>query len=206
MQLWWLRRPHATAHPHPSCGDFEVEPGAFVARQPLPRKSSRDMCLQRRLVLAESRVAINPVQRLLRRDHQLGGEAAEVRRELGDHLDHRPAHALLVSILARFEPLAVVVALERTEETYRLFREVRTHACLIDPDLEYCVGFRLINTVHSHAVFMTKGKHEKREKREQKNFLSLVHRHAAFRTKVKQEEREQKRFFSRFSRFSCSSR
>src|SRR5262245_41601658 len=101
-----------------------------MTRKTLPRKPRGHMRFQWRLVLAESRVSVNPVHRFLRRGDELGREATKVRRELRDHVHHRPADALVVMILPRLEPLAVVVAFKRTKEANCLRRKVRTHLAI----------------------------------------------------------------------------
>jgi hypothetical protein len=99
---------------------------AFVPLQPAPGKPRRDVGLQRRLVVAEARVAVDAVQRRLRRRHQLRRERAEIARELLDECDHRRADDGLEAIPPRSEPLAIVVAFQRAQEAQGVGRERRS--------------------------------------------------------------------------------
>ena len=108
------RRPRPTpARP----GSTARRPRCFA--QAAARKDRRDVGLERRLVLRESRVAIDAVQRGLRAGDELRRERAEVDRQPLDDRDQRRAQQGLVPLLARLEPFAIVVALQRPQERDR---------------------------------------------------------------------------------------
>ena len=62
------------------------------------------MRFERRLVLAEPSVAIDAIQRCLRRGLQLRRESLEVRCELLDHGQHRRPHVDVVLVATLLEP------------------------------------------------------------------------------------------------------
>src|SRR5205823_13652479 len=96
------------------------------------------------LVVAEPGVAVDAEERLLPRGVELGGDGAEVLRQLLDDLDHRAADVRLVLIFPGAEPLAIVVALERSEERQRPGGERRgeTGHAPISPRLATCPSCR----------------------------------------------------------------
>ena len=69
-----FRRVHAAANPHPCRRDLEIEPGALMPVQSSPRKARRDVRLERRLVGAEARVAVDSIEGGLRRGDELRRE------------------------------------------------------------------------------------------------------------------------------------
>ena len=79
--------------------------------------------LERRLVFRKPCVAIDAVERCLRTGHQVRRERPEVGSQPIDEADHRRAKEQLVLILARPEPLAIVVPLQRPKERQRLRAE-----------------------------------------------------------------------------------
>ena len=66
LQLRRFRRPDAAANPHPVRCHLEVQAGTIHAAEDAVREACSDVRLQRRLVLAESRVAEWPEERRLR--------------------------------------------------------------------------------------------------------------------------------------------
>ena len=104
------------ADPDPAGCDFEIQPGAFVPREAFGGKVRRDVRLERLLVRAEARIAINPVERHTRIRDELGRERRQVIRQASEQLDHRSADVLLVLLLAAPKPVAVVVAFQRTQK------------------------------------------------------------------------------------------
>ena len=95
---------------------LDVEPGALAAGETSGRKVRGDVRLERGLVLAEARIAINAIQRHARVGNQLGREPRQIAGEPFEQADHRSADVLLVLRLSKPEPVPVVVALERAEE------------------------------------------------------------------------------------------
>ena len=83
------------------------------------REDGGDVGLERALVLAEPRVAPDAVEALLRIGHQVWRKALELVTEAFDDGHHRHAEQLLVVVAALVEPLAAVVALERTQKRER---------------------------------------------------------------------------------------
>src|SRR5206468_7368963 len=98
MQLRRLGSPHAASGPHPPRTHLEIESGPFMLRQAAPRERRGDVRLERRLVVAEPRVAINAIERQPGRGHELRGEAPETACELLDDVHHRCAHELVIAI------------------------------------------------------------------------------------------------------------
>jgi len=72
--------------------------------------------LERGLVAAEARIAINAIQRHTRIRNQLRSEPRKIDGEPFEQSDHRSADMLLVLRLSKPEPVPVVVALQRSEE------------------------------------------------------------------------------------------
>ena len=86
---------YAASHPYPSRGDLEVQPCAFTLRNATQRKPRGNVRLVGRLVVAESRVAVDTEQRDLRFGDQLGCERTEIASESFEECDHRCTHMLL---------------------------------------------------------------------------------------------------------------
>jgi hypothetical protein len=82
-----------------------------------------DLRLQRPLVVAETRVAIDAEQGDAWIRHEVRSKRRQIARQLGEERDHRVADVLLVISFARAEPFAIVVPLERAQERERLLRE-----------------------------------------------------------------------------------
>ena len=102
---------------------------AFSLRE-LPRWKVRgDIRLERTLVVAEPRIAIDAEHGHARIGDEVRRKRREIARKLAEQHDHRAADVLLVLRLARAEPLAIVVPLERPQERERLPRERRRERC-----------------------------------------------------------------------------
>lgn len=115
-QLGCLGHVEPAADPDPFRGHLEIQTGAAIAAERLRRKMRGDVGLERRLVRAEARVAIDAVKGDFRIGHEVRRERRKIAGEPIEQLDHRPANVPRVVLFPVAEPLAVVVALERPEE------------------------------------------------------------------------------------------
>ena len=125
LELRGVGRVQSPAGPHPLRRDLEIEAGAAMSLHAAPREHGRNLGLQRRLICGKPRVPVDAERRHLRRGDQLGCERFEVLAEPFDDLHERGADDELVAILARLEPLAIVIALQRAQERQRRCRETR---------------------------------------------------------------------------------
>src|SRR5262249_33924575 len=89
------------------------------------REDRRNMRLERRLVLRKACVAIDPIERCFWACEQIRRKKPKVFRQLFDERDHWTAKQALVLLLARSEPLTVIVSFQRTKETDSLRPEAR---------------------------------------------------------------------------------
>src|SRR5262245_66127318 len=95
------------------------------------RKDRGRVRLQRTLVFAEARVAIDAIERGLRRRDQIRRERLEVFGEPFDDRDHRLADLTFVGLAPGLEPFAIVVAFDGPEEGYRAGRETSSHQPIV---------------------------------------------------------------------------
>ena len=126
------------------CGAYipppiHTQPGATSKYSPAPSCRARPfhgntaaaLVLSRRLVFAEPRVAVDAIERRLRRRDELRRDSWQVLGQLLDDREHRRPYVLFVVVLAAPEPLAIVVALERAQELQRLLGEPGRHRSMI---------------------------------------------------------------------------
>ena len=102
---------------------------ALVLGQIAVGKYRGDVRFERRFVLREPRVPVDSVERHLWARHEIRSERPEVLRKLVDDREHRRAKEHVVLPLARLEPIAVVVPLQRAEKRERLRAEAGCHRC-----------------------------------------------------------------------------
>ena len=125
------RHVQAAADPDPCGRDLEIQAAAFPFGHSAHRKVRRRMRLERRLIRAEARVAVDAIQRHLRLGHEFGRERFEVAGESLDQRDHRLADIGLVLRLASAKPFAIVVAFQRPQEPERFDGEGAGHEVIV---------------------------------------------------------------------------
>src|SRR5665213_2796690 len=77
VELRCVRTVQAAADPHILWAHVQVEGGALMLAEPQVRKDGRDVRFERRFVVREAGVAIDPIQRNLRAGRELRRERAE---------------------------------------------------------------------------------------------------------------------------------
>src|SRR4051812_3826136 len=101
--------------------EIKAAAGLALARSSI--KTGRLVRFVRRLVLAESGIAVDAIDGLRRLGHILGRELPEIGIDRGDQLEHRLFDNLFESLFARLEPLAAIVAREAAKELQHLGRK-----------------------------------------------------------------------------------
>src|SRR4051794_32941974 len=96
------------AHRHLLIGYRAVESAAAVPRPAAAGETRRDMILVRRLILTESRIAIDAIDRLVRIADVLRREALQLSVECDHQLPHWLLQFYVEDGLARLKPLAPV--------------------------------------------------------------------------------------------------
>src|SRR5215204_5370474 len=103
--------------------DLQVQTGPFAFRQSTPAERCGGLDLQRRLVVTEPGVAVDAVERRLRRRDDFRCEPGKVVRQPLDDRNHWLPYMGLVAVPARLEPFPIIVPLQCPEEAQRLDTE-----------------------------------------------------------------------------------
>ncbi len=146
LQVCRLRAVHASKHHGPGRTNLKVQARSAMLRKLAVGQQAANLGLERRLVLAEAGVPVDPEKRGAGRGLEFRGEGREIHREALDERQHPGLHLAFVLVPVRVEPLAVVVPLERPQERQRLRRKpgngrrLRRHATSLARPTSKCPG------------------------------------------------------------------
>src|SRR5580704_3274472 len=115
--------PNARSHLDHLIGDAEVESASAQPPAAAAGKGCRDMRLVRRFVSAETRVAVDAKDGVLRLRDILRRELGELGVDGAGQLQHRRLHVLFEQVFTRLKPLPAVVALQTAKELDHVFRK-----------------------------------------------------------------------------------
>src|SRR5439155_22081733 len=120
-----FRSRHVDAAPHLNLvrrhAEIVAAPAVFL--QAPARKDGRDVGLVGSLILAETGVAVNAIDRLARIAHMIRSEIGHPPHQRGYQIEHRSLHLLLVDLLTRLKPFARVVLFQTAEKRHGFGRE-----------------------------------------------------------------------------------
>src|SRR5713226_6508390 len=116
---------NSARHVELAVGHAEVESSVPQMLRSPPRERCGDVRLVRRLVAAETRVPIDPEERLFRIGYKGGRELDQLGVEVCYQLQHRLLNVLVEQMFARLKPLAPIVAFQLLEELHHLDRKPR---------------------------------------------------------------------------------
>ena len=102
---------------------MEVQPRAGMLVEPTDTEHGGHIRLIRALILAETHVAVDAIDRLVGRGYEIASEALQLFPKRQHQFDHLGLDLLVVKRLVRLEPIAVIASFEVAKKLQRFRRE-----------------------------------------------------------------------------------